>query len=105
MQLDTIVGLWSDVAWTLGMLKVSNLVRIGEPLPEVNLYLADRYGRLARCYGRKGKKEKERVMDNKATYYYRMGGGEPPPAVAVAMQRPRPPIFTRAVSQKPDHNG
>lgn len=104
-QAEIVAGLWADIAWTVGLLKVAGLFRSGEPLPEVYLYLADRYGHLARCYGRKGKKEKEKIMDNKATFYYRLGGGEPPPAVAVAMQRPRPPIFTKAFGHKPQNNG
>ncbi len=105
MATETIVNLWADVAWTQGLLKVSGLFRSGEPLPEVYLYLADRYGRLARCYGRKGRKEREKVMDAKAAHYFRLGGGEPPSTAAVAMPRPRPPIFTNAIGTKPRGNG
>jgi hypothetical protein len=105
VAIESIVSLWADVALTQGLLKVSGLFRSGEPLPEVYLYLADRYGRLARCYGRKGRKEREKIMDGKAANYFRLGGGEPPKSVAMAMPRPRPPIFTNAFGTKPNGEG
>jgi hypothetical protein len=65
--------------------------------PEVHLFLADRYGRLARVHARSGRRELARRSDEKAAHHFRLGGGEwPPPAVAVAMAIPRHPLFTDA---------
>lgn len=57
--------------------------------PEVHLFLADRYGRLARHHGRLGHKARASSLDRKAEEHFRLGGGQPPPAVAMAMARPR----------------
>ena len=67
--------------------------------PEVHLFLADRYGRLARYHRNRGNKRRAQELDLKATEHFRLGGGdEPPPAVAAVMGRPRPWEIVDAVS-------
>lgn len=67
--------------------------------PEVHLFLADRYGLLARYHRHHGNRRRAQELDLKAAQHFRLGGGdEPPRAVAVAMGRPRPWKFVDAVS-------
>jgi hypothetical protein len=55
----------------------------------VHLFLADRYGRLAKHHHRLGHEERARVLDRKAETHFRLGGGiEPSPAAAMALPRP-----------------
>jgi hypothetical protein len=68
--------------------------------PEVHLYLADRYGRLARHHQRCGHASRASALNQKAEKHYRLGGGgEPPPAVAMAMPGPRPHVIVDAVAR------
>jgi len=68
--------------------------------PEVHLFLADRYGRLARHHQRLGHARRALVLNQKAEEHCRLGGGnEPPPAVAMAMPVPSPRILVDAVAR------
>ena len=68
--------------------------------PEVHLFLADRYGRLARYHSRRGHSRRANELDLKAAKHFRLGGGyEPPPAIAAAVGRPRPWEIVDAVSR------
>jgi len=95
-----------DIMWTHALIWLADPTRSKQLDSEVHLYLADRYGRLARWYDRAGRKGRAAKYDDLAEYHFRVGGGlEPPPAVAVAMPIPRPALFTRAVagpSRTPD---
>ena len=84
------------------------LVRFVSPLgsralrPEVHLFLADRYGRLAEHHRKAGHHRRALVLERKAEEHLRLGGGdEPPPAVAVAMPVPRSPVPVDAIG-RPD---
>jgi hypothetical protein len=90
-----------DIAWTRAFIWVADPMRNQQLNPEVHLYLADRYGRLAKWYDRAGCRAKARLYDDLAEYHFRTGGGlEPPPAVAAVMPVPKPPLFTRAVAER-----
>ena len=68
--------------------------------PEVHLFLADRYGRLARHHQRLGHARRAIELDQMGEEQFRLGGGrEPPPAVAMAMPVPRPRVLVDAVAR------
>lgn len=68
--------------------------------PEVHLFLADRYGRLARHHSRLGHSRRAHQLDLKAAKHFRLGGGdEPPSPLAAAMGRPKPWQIVDAVSR------
>jgi hypothetical protein len=72
--------------------------------PEVHLFLADRYGRLARQHARLGHTRRASELDQKAESHFRLGGGiEPPPAVSMAMALPRPRVLVDAVARIRPH--
>lgn len=77
----------------------------GELRPEVHLFLADRYGRLARHHQRLGHPKRAVALDHKAEEHFRLGGGDwPPPAVAMAMPLPRPKVLRDAVARPGPRN-
>ena len=65
--------------------------------PEVHLFLADRYGRLAQHHRRSGNERRASALERRAREHLRLGGGDLPPAVAVAMPVPRSPSSVNAV--------
>ena len=91
-----------DVAFAhlIRILAVASLV---EAKPEVCLFLADRYWRLADHHAFKGRQRAARRLQIKAERYYAAGGGEDPPplAVAAAMPVPRRPEIIWAVAKPP----
>ena len=88
-----------DLIVTNAILWVVSARRVGEPKPEVHLYLYDRYSRLAEHYQRRGKRKKASRLRAKAEEHYKRSGRTGPPyAAAMAMPRPRSPFFTRAAS-------
>jgi hypothetical protein len=96
-------GLRTDLIVTHALLWLAGARRGGEPKPEVHLYLHDRYSRLAEHYDRRGNGEKAARLRVKAEAHYRRSGHTGPPfAAAMAMSRPRPPFFTRAVAEDRD---
>jgi hypothetical protein len=96
-------GLRGDLIITNAILWVSTARRVGEPKPEVHLYLYDRYSRLAAHYERRGKREKASRLRAKAEAHYKRSGHTGPPfAAAMAMPRPQSPFFTWAVGKR-DH--
>jgi hypothetical protein len=70
--------------------------------PEVHLFLADRYGKLAQHHRRSGNTRRASVLERKALEHLRLGGGDLPPAVAVAMPVPRPPRSVNAIGVAPN---
>ena len=85
------------------------LVRFVSPLggralrPEVHVFLADRYRRLAEHHRKAGDHRRASVLDRKAEEHLHLGGGdEPPPAVAVAMPVPTSPVSVEAVGRPVD---
>jgi len=95
----------SDLVVTNAILWVATARRVGEPKPEVHLYLYDRYSRLAEHYERRGRKKKAARLRAKAeAHCNRSGHTGPPFAAAMAMPRPRSPFFTWAVGKR-DHRG
>ena len=90
----------TDLAWARGLLWVASTGRGGEPKRDVHLYLADRYGRLADHYAKRGAARKAKRLSLKAEWHYRAAGlDDPPRAVAMAMPIPEGPTFTNAVAR------
>jgi|SRR5712692_203239 len=89
-----------DVAFA-HVLRILAVGRLAEAKPEVCLFLADRYWRLADHHAFKGRQRAARRLQIKAERYYAAGGGENPPplAVAAAMPVPRRPEITWAVAR------
>jgi len=85
-----------DVLSTHALLWLAGAGRTGEPVPEVHLYLYDRYWRLAKYYERRGNARKAAAMRSKAEVHYHDSGHDGPPFAAVAMQRPARPSRTPA---------
>jgi len=99
-------GLRGDLIITNAILWVAGAGRVGEPKPEVHLYLYDRYSRLAEHYDHRGNKKKALRLRAKAkAHYNRSGHTGPPFAAAMAMPRPRSPFFTWAVAKDRDSRG
>ena len=80
----------ADLAWANGLLWFASSGRNGrEPKRDVHLFMADRYGRLADYYSRRGAAEKARRLSLKSEWHYRAAGPDNPPrAVAMAMSLP-----------------
>jgi hypothetical protein len=94
-------GLRGDLIITNAILWVATARRVGEPKPEVHLYLYDRYSRLAAHYERRGRRKKASRLRAKAEVHYNRSGHTGPPfAAAMAMSRPRSPFFTWAVGKR-----
>src|SRR3989442_326231 len=83
------------------LLRILAVGRLADAKPEVCLFLADRYWRLADHHAFKGRQRAARRLQIKAERYYAEGGGENPPplAVAAAMPVPRRPEITWAVAR------
>jgi hypothetical protein len=65
--------------------------------PEVHLFLADRYDRLAAHLARHGRVARANQLSQKAEWHYAHGGYDDyPRAAAMAMPVPRPRLFTDA---------
>ena len=92
-----------DVVSGRALLWIVTTRRAGEVHPEVYLYLADRYWRLAAHYEKRGRPRKAQRLAGKAKQYLDLGGGDPlPPAAALAMPIPRRPSFTAAIGFRSD---
>jgi hypothetical protein len=92
------VGL--DLASASVLVWLASWGREAELTPEAHLYFFDRYSRLARYYGERGRVVKARRFEAKAEAHRiddPLGG--PPYAAAMAMPRPRRFVFTNAVSR------
>jgi hypothetical protein len=99
-------GLRGDLIITNAILWLVGAGRVGEPKPEVHLYLYDRYSRLSDHYDRRGNMKKALRLRAKAeAHYNRSGHTGPPFAAAMAMARPRSPFFTWAVTKDRDSQG
>jgi hypothetical protein len=97
-----------DVASTLALVWLVNPVGNRTLRPEVHLFLADRYGRLARHHQGLGHTKRALELERKAERHCGLGGWfEPPPAVAVAMPQRGPAVALDAVARaepwKPDN--
>lgn len=103
----TIWQLRFDVAWVHLLLWMIDPTGRRNLNPELHLYLADRYARMAQHYERVGNRKKRTRIGEKAEYHYRLGGGrnQPPPAVAMRASIPQPPTFTKAIGQPPESDG
>ena len=72
----------------------------GEIEREVHFYVGDRYCRLAEHYERLGWTKTAKRFRLQAEHHLRLSGwNDTPPAVAVAMEVPRPPTFTKAIGR------
>ena len=96
----------ADILSTHALLWVAGAGRSGDPLPEVHLYLYDRYWRLSEYHASHGRQVKASKLRRKAEEHYRASGHDGPPfAAAISMSVPRPSVFTRAVSSAHQGNG
>src|SRR5439155_17556849 len=64
-----------DLASGRALLWIVTARRAGEVYPEVYLYLADRYWRLAAHYEKRGRPRKAQRLAGKAKQYLDLGGG------------------------------
>ena len=88
------------------LLAVANARQLGSPKPEVHLFLADRYERLADHHGRLGARIRAQHLAEKARWHYAQAGFDDfPRAAAMAMPVPRPRIFTDARGRYLDSHG
>lgn len=93
-----------DIGSTLALVWIANPSGRRLLNPEVHLYLADRYGWLARHHRVRGNTRRAARLERKAERHFALGGGDPlRPAAARAMPIPRPPTFVDAVAHhQPD---
>lgn len=100
---DAVFSLWRlrwDVASTHMLVWLAHPSATRVLRPEVHLFLADRYGRLARHHQRLGHARRASELDRMAEEQFRLGGGgEPPPAVALAMPVPRAQVLVDAIAR------
>ncbi|HZR45918.1 MAG TPA: hypothetical protein VFA47_04400 [Candidatus Manganitrophaceae bacterium] len=96
----TIWRLRLDVAWTHIIRWMVDPTGRRQLNPEIHLYLADRYARLAQCYDRLGNREKTARFKEKAAHHFHLGGGNRPrPAAAMRASLPQSSTFTEAIGQ------
>jgi len=79
------------------------LARIADSNTErdVHFYVGDRYWRLAEYYENRGWRKTAKRLRLQAEHHLRLSGwNDTPPAVAVAMEVPRPPTFTKAIGRR-----
>ena len=97
-------ALRADVLSTRVLLWLAGGGRLGEPTPDVHLYLYHRYWRLAEYHARCGHAQRAARSRRKAEEHYQQSGHDGPPfAAAMALAIPRPLLFTRAVAEPPDN--
>jgi hypothetical protein len=85
----SVLELRMDVAFAHA-LRVVARGRLAEARPDVCLFLADRYWRLAAHHASRGRIRAARRHEAKAERYYVSGGGEHPPPLATAAALPVP---------------
>jgi hypothetical protein len=90
-----------DIASTWALVRFVSPLGGRELRPEVHLFLAVRYGRLADHHRRAGRLGRARALEGKAQEHLRLGGGDLPPAVAVAMPVPSRRTSVRAIGVVP----
>jgi hypothetical protein len=90
-----------DLAFAHG-LRLVGWGELAEVRPDLCLFLADRYWRLADYHRVQGRERAARRLEQKAERYFVEGGGEDPPptAVAVAMPVPTRPRITWARARR-----
>ena len=92
-----------DILWAHALLWFARTARGGTPKPGVHLFLADRYGLLARYHSKQGHDRRARRLDELAAWHFKQGyPGQPPLAAAGVMPIPGAPIHTQAVSPYPE---
>ena len=86
----TVWQIRADLAWARGLLWfATGGGRWGEPKPDVHIFLADRYARLAAYHAKLGAMAKAKELSLQSDFHYRAGGlDDPPRAVAIAMPVP-----------------
>jgi hypothetical protein len=90
-----------DIGSTLALVWIADPTGRRPLNPDVHLYLADRYGRLARHHRLRGNTRRAAPLENKAERHFELGGGDAPrPAAAMAMPIPRPLTFVDAVAHR-----
>ena len=91
-----------DIGSTLALVWIANPTGRRPLNPEVHLYLADRYGRLARHHRLRGNTRRGARLEREAEHHFDLGGGDPPRhAAAMAMGIPETPTFVDAVADDP----
>ena len=90
-----------DIASTWALVRFVDPLGNRELRPEVHLFLADRYERLAEHHRRAGRSRRARTLEQKAQEHFRLGGGDLPPAVAAAMPASPRTTSVRAIGVAP----
>jgi len=73
----------------------------GDTERDVHFYVGDRYWHLAEHYEKRGWIKTAKRFRLQAEHHLRLSGwNDTPPAVAVAMEVPRPPTFTKAIGRR-----
>ena len=97
------IAIWRlrmDVAWIHVIRRMVDPAGRRQLNPEVHLYLADRYARLAQCYDGLGNQKKTARFKEKAAHHFHLGGGNRPrPAAAMRASVPEPRTFTEAIGK------
>ena len=90
-----------DVAFGHGLRALAS-GRLAEADPDICLFLADRYWRLADWHATKGRVRRADRLRARGDRFWIAGGGEDPPplALAAAMPIPRRPSITWAVGNR-----
>src|SRR5207253_11451979 len=87
-----------DLVSGRALLWVVEVLRAGEVHPEVYLYLADRYWRLAAHYERRGRSRWAQRLEAKAKRYLDLAGCDLPPlSAALALSISPRPRFTVSI--------
>lgn len=94
-----------DVVSTRALVGLFGGVTRDDLNPDVHVFLADRYGRLARCASRRGARRRADRLFQKAAWHSARGGFDDfPRAAAMAMPVPRPLLFVDARAGGPGHH-
>lgn len=90
-----------DLAFGHG-LRVLAVGSLAQARPDIYLFLADRYWRLADWHASRGRERTARRLRARGESFWLAGGGQDPPplAVAAAMPIPRRPSVTYAVGRR-----
>src|SRR5262245_10934363 len=95
-------SLWQlrfDVASARMLSWIADPIGVRELRPEVHLFLAERYHRLAEYHLKAGHSRRASTLRRKADHHYSLAGPpELPPAVAAEIPIPQTPIRVNAVS-------
>src|SRR5262245_4560028 len=93
------LAITSDLLFCRMLIWIASVGRDAEITRDAHLFLADRYGRLAKIHEHGRRPVRARRLREKAEEHFAAAGWDGPPfAAAMGMPRPKRPTFTNAVS-------